>query len=191
MTTPFRFNSRPVRLTFASAGWTITTISKSIPRIWRFCFPAGELSRRRERRRHLYRRSHTRRRRPGDRQRTNLYRACRPESHFQRDGLIERRCRRYWRADQFDTWAYGRDHRYDVSRSAQYLSPDVVGFEDLDDQRRLARRSELWPCLVPNTEWQWAGLLITTATGTGLNRGDTHGWMTRRGDTRRFTMDAG
>jgi hypothetical protein len=35
--------------------------------------------------------------------------------------------------DQFDNWAYSRDHRYDDSRSAQYLSHDVVGYEDLDD----------------------------------------------------------
>ncbi len=35
--------------------------------------------------------------------------------------------------DQFDVWVEGRDHRYDYSRSAQYLSPDVVGYEDLDD----------------------------------------------------------
>lgn len=35
--------------------------------------------------------------------------------------------------DQFDNWAYGRDHRYDVSVSARYLAPNVVGFEDLDD----------------------------------------------------------
>ncbi len=35
--------------------------------------------------------------------------------------------------DQFDRWADGRDHRYDDSRSAQYVSRDVVGYEDLDD----------------------------------------------------------
>ena len=35
--------------------------------------------------------------------------------------------------DQFDDWAYNRDQRYDESRSAQYLSHDVVGYEDLDD----------------------------------------------------------
>jgi hypothetical protein len=35
--------------------------------------------------------------------------------------------------DDFDTWAEGRDHRYGSSRSAHYLSPDVVGYEDLDD----------------------------------------------------------
>jgi uncharacterized protein DUF6600 len=35
--------------------------------------------------------------------------------------------------DGFDTWSYARDHRYDGSRSAHYLSADVVGYEDLDD----------------------------------------------------------
>jgi hypothetical protein len=35
--------------------------------------------------------------------------------------------------DAFDNWAHERDHRYDYSRSAQYLSHDVVGYEDLDD----------------------------------------------------------
>jgi hypothetical protein len=35
--------------------------------------------------------------------------------------------------DEFDTWSEARDHRYDFSRSAQYLSRDVVGFDDLDD----------------------------------------------------------
>jgi hypothetical protein len=35
--------------------------------------------------------------------------------------------------DQFDNWANGREHRYDQSPSAHYLSHDVVGYEDLDD----------------------------------------------------------
>ncbi len=35
--------------------------------------------------------------------------------------------------DQFDSWAETRDHRFDYSRSAHYLAPDVVGFDDLDD----------------------------------------------------------
>ncbi len=35
--------------------------------------------------------------------------------------------------DPFDNWSEARDHRYDYSRSAQYLSHDVVGFDDLDD----------------------------------------------------------
>ncbi len=36
-------------------------------------------------------------------------------------------------SDAFDAWSDTRDHRYDTSRSAQYLSRDVVGFDDLDD----------------------------------------------------------
>ncbi len=35
--------------------------------------------------------------------------------------------------DDFDNWAYGRDSHYDRSRSAMYLAPDVVGYDDLDD----------------------------------------------------------
>jgi hypothetical protein len=35
--------------------------------------------------------------------------------------------------DEFDNWAYSRDRRHEGSRSAQYLSHDVVGSEDLDD----------------------------------------------------------
>jgi hypothetical protein len=35
--------------------------------------------------------------------------------------------------DEFDAWIEFRDQRYDHSRSVQYLSPDVVGYEDLDE----------------------------------------------------------
>jgi hypothetical protein len=35
--------------------------------------------------------------------------------------------------DEFDNWAYTREHRHDDSRSAQYVSHDVVGYDDLDD----------------------------------------------------------
>src|SRR6202050_2984276 len=35
--------------------------------------------------------------------------------------------------DDFDSWADGRERRHDESRSAQYMSPDVVGYDDLDD----------------------------------------------------------
>jgi len=34
--------------------------------------------------------------------------------------------------DDFDKWSYDRDRRYDFSPSAQYLSHDVIGYEDLD-----------------------------------------------------------
>jgi hypothetical protein len=35
--------------------------------------------------------------------------------------------------DDFDNWAYSRDRRFEGSRSARYLAPEVVGYEDLDD----------------------------------------------------------
>jgi hypothetical protein len=35
--------------------------------------------------------------------------------------------------DDFDNWANFRDHRYEESPSARYVSHDVVGYEDLDD----------------------------------------------------------
>jgi len=34
--------------------------------------------------------------------------------------------------DEFDRWASDRDRRYDSSTSARYVSPDVVGYQDLD-----------------------------------------------------------
>jgi hypothetical protein len=34
--------------------------------------------------------------------------------------------------DEFDRWARRRDQRYDNSRSARYVAPDVIGYQDLD-----------------------------------------------------------
>lgn len=36
-------------------------------------------------------------------------------------------------ADEFDNWSEARSRRFEESRSARYVSPDVVGYEDLDD----------------------------------------------------------
>ena len=36
------------------------------------------------------------------------------------------------RADEFDRWSYDRDRLYDNSASARYVSPDVLGYQDLD-----------------------------------------------------------
>ena len=36
------------------------------------------------------------------------------------------------RLDDFDRWASDRDRRYDASISARYVSPDVIGYQDLD-----------------------------------------------------------
>ncbi|HVK33991.1 MAG TPA: DUF6600 domain-containing protein [Burkholderiaceae bacterium] len=37
------------------------------------------------------------------------------------------------RADDFDRWAGDRDRRHDSSVSARYVSPDVIGYQDLDE----------------------------------------------------------
>ena len=37
------------------------------------------------------------------------------------------------RLDEFDRWSSDRDRRYDNSGSARYVSQDVIGYQDLDD----------------------------------------------------------
>ncbi|HXJ45041.1 MAG TPA: DUF6600 domain-containing protein [Candidatus Dormibacteraeota bacterium] len=39
----------------------------------------------------------------------------------------------YYDDDDFDHWCGDRDHRWDRSTSARYVSDDVVGYEDLDE----------------------------------------------------------
>src|SRR5438876_1214113 len=59
--------------------------------------------------------------------------------------------------DQFDNWAYQREHRYEGSRSAHYLSPDVVGYEDLDDNGDWRDESNYGHVWFPNhVEANWA-----------------------------------
>jgi hypothetical protein len=39
-------------------------------------------------------------------------------------------------SDDFDTWTFGRDQREDRSESANYISTEMTGYEDLDDYGR-------------------------------------------------------
>jgi hypothetical protein len=51
------------------------------------------------------------------------------------------------REDQFDTWAATRDRHWENSNSARYVSPDVVGYEDLDDHgswRHTPDNGDVW-----------------------------------------------
>jgi ferric-dicitrate binding protein FerR (iron transport regulator) len=64
--------------------------------------------------------------------------------------------------DDFDNWAQSRDAREDRSQSSRYVSPNVVGYEDLDD----------------NGSWQSVP-------------GDGPGWMMLGGGLLLFTMDVG
>jgi hypothetical protein len=52
--------------------------------------------------------------------------------------------------DEFDRWAGDRDRRWEGSVSARYVSPDVIGYQDLDDHgtwRTDAQYGNVW---VPN-----------------------------------------
>ncbi|MDP9089715.1 MAG: hypothetical protein M3O26_13370 [Pseudomonadota bacterium] len=59
--------------------------------------------------------------------------------------------------DAFDAWSAGRDARWDHSVSARYVSPDVVGYEDLDDQGTWTPEPEYGNVWFPrNVEPGWA-----------------------------------
>src|SRR5689334_21000785 len=66
-------------------------------------------------------------------------------------GRIDRRDR-----DDFDEWCEERDERQEHSRSVRYVSPEMVGYEDLDENgiwRRDPEYGEVWvPTAVP-VDW--------------------------------------
>jgi hypothetical protein len=58
--------------------------------------------------------------------------------------------------DEFDSWSANRDRRWEHSRSAQYVSQDVVGYEDLDDHgdwRETQEYGHVWYPRVEQTDW--------------------------------------
>jgi hypothetical protein len=58
--------------------------------------------------------------------------------------------------DEFDTWSANRDRRWEHSRSAQYVSQDVVGYEDLDghgDWRDTPEYGHVWYPRVEVADW--------------------------------------
>ncbi|WP_265942431.1 DUF6600 domain-containing protein [Dechloromonas sp. A34] len=60
------------------------------------------------------------------------------------------------RLDDFDRWAGSRDRGYDNSRSARYVSSDVVGYQDLDDNGTWRVDNSYGNVWVPNrvaTNW--------------------------------------
>ncbi|HET9406132.1 MAG TPA: DUF6600 domain-containing protein [Candidatus Sulfotelmatobacter sp.] len=58
--------------------------------------------------------------------------------------------------DNFDNWAYGRDRRYEDSRSARYCSHDMVGYEDLDEYGEWQPYPEYGNVWYPNVSPGWA-----------------------------------
>lgn len=67
--------------------------------------------------------------------------------------------------DAFDQWASNRDNRFDHSESARYVSPDMVGSDDLDEYgtwRNTPEYGDVWtPAVAPgwspytNGHWIW------------------------------------
>ncbi|HEV7514232.1 MAG TPA: DUF6600 domain-containing protein [Candidatus Acidoferrum sp.] len=58
--------------------------------------------------------------------------------------------------DEFDSWSANRDRRWEHSRSAQYVSQDVVGYEDLDDHgdwRDTPQYGHVWYPRVEVANW--------------------------------------
>jgi hypothetical protein len=70
--------------------------------------------------------------------------------------------------DQFDTWSVQRDHHIEDARSAQYVSRDMPGYDDLDEYGNWDPNTEYGPVWYPNEEpagwvpyrmghWVWTG----------------------------------
>ena len=58
--------------------------------------------------------------------------------------------------DDFDNWSNSRDRRYDESRSAQYCSHDMVGYEDLDESGDWQANSSYGNVWYPHVAAGWA-----------------------------------
>lgn len=52
--------------------------------------------------------------------------------------------------DEFDQWALNRDRTFDNSRSARYVSPDVIGYQDLDANGSWVDDVSYGPVWTPN-----------------------------------------
>ena len=92
-------------------------------------------------------------------------------------------------SDDFDNWIDARNRRYENSPSARYVSHDMVGYADLDqngDWSPDPGYGNVWyPHVKPD------GHPIVRATGPGSILGDGPGSMTNPGATRHFTMAGG
>lgn len=70
--------------------------------------------------------------------------------------------------DDFDRWSHDRDREFDNSRSARYVSPDVVGYQDLDAYGSWRDNETYGSIWIPNRvaagwapyrdgHWAWVG----------------------------------
>ena len=92
--------------------------------------------------------------------------------------------------DDFDRWSIDRDRRYDNSPSARYVSPDVIGYQDLDANGTWRTDTSYGNVWFP-TRVAPAGRLIATAIGPGSTPGVGRGWTMRPGASPCPTTAAG
>jgi hypothetical protein len=59
-------------------------------------------------------------------------------------------------ADNFTNWAFDRDRREDRSQSANYVSPEMTGYEDLDDNGSWSYAGNYGPVWYPTVSAGWA-----------------------------------
>src|SRR6184192_4435726 len=55
------------------------------------------------------------------------------------------------RSDDWEDWCASRDRRWDDARSSRYVSRDVIGYEDLDDNGEWRTTPDYGPVWVPRT----------------------------------------
>jgi len=92
--------------------------------------------------------------------------------------------------DDFDRFCSDRDRREDRSQSSRYVSSDVIGYEDLDDNggwRSVPEYGTVWFHTPPS----WVGRRIAMATGHGFRHGAGLGSMMLLGASRRSITVAG
>jgi len=61
--------------------------------------------------------------------------------------------------DEFDSWSLDRERRYDLaatSRTAEYVSPDVTGYEDLEDNGSWSSEPDYGYVWTPRVAMGWA-----------------------------------
>ena len=95
--------------------------------------------------------------------------------------------------DEFDSWSLERDRRDErvaSSRTAEYVAPDVTGYEDLEDNGTWSSEPEYGYVWTPRVAVGWAPYQLRPL-GVGFARGAGPGSTTRVGAMRRFTTADG
>ena len=93
--------------------------------------------------------------------------------------------------DAFDRFVAERDRRYERNVSVRYVSPEVVGYEDLDTYGTWSAQPTYGNVWFPRDGAAPAGRRTAKATGRGSIRGAGRGSTMSRGASRRSITAAG